>query len=201
MKTIGFPGVRIGIAGAGGIGSNVARHLAQAGVLFIKLVDFDHVEISNLNRQFYSQAQAGKSKVKSLRQNLLAISPGMEIKTITCRMTPGDASKLFHDCDIVVEGFDDKACKKMIIEELAPMGIRLVSASGIAGSCMDTVGTRKLGNCHIVGDFSSDTDSHQLFPPKVALVAAHMAAIVLKVAGKTAKTPATARAAGAKEEG
>lgn len=193
MKRLTYPGIRIGVAGAGGIGSNVARHLAQAGISRLKLVDFDHVEISNLNRQFYFQAQAGRSKVKSLKKNLLAISPGMDIETVTCRMAPGDAGKLFGDCQIVVEGFDDKVCKKMIIEELAPMGTSLVSASGIAGSKMDTVGIKRLGNCRIVGDFSSDTDSHGLFAPKVALVAAHMAAIVLKTAEKIARGQAAAQ--------
>jgi len=62
--------MKIGIAGAGGIGSNVARHLAQAGTSHLLLVDFDVVAPDNLNRQFYSMDQIGRLKVDCLKQNL-----------------------------------------------------------------------------------------------------------------------------------
>ncbi len=45
--------MRIGIAGAGGLGSNVAVNLVRTGITSIKIVDFDEIEESNLNRQFY----------------------------------------------------------------------------------------------------------------------------------------------------
>ncbi|MFH2057462.1 MAG: sulfur carrier protein ThiS adenylyltransferase ThiF [Pseudomonadota bacterium] len=171
--------MKIGIAGIGGIGSNVARLLAQAKVDHIKMVDFDGVEISNLNRQFYTISQAGEKKTLSLKANLLQIYPGMTIETVTKRMGPGDAIKIFSDCAIVVEGFDDKVLKKMIIEELSTRETILVSASGIAGTDMDRVGVKKMGNCHIVGDLASDQEDHVLFPPKIAMVSSLMAAIVL----------------------
>jgi sulfur carrier protein ThiS adenylyltransferase len=175
--------MKVGIAGIGGIGSNVARHLAQAGLSHLTMVDFDRVEVSNLNRQFYSIDQAGQLKTISLKQNLLKIFPDMVVETIDCRMESGDAARLFSHCDIVVEGFDDKAFKKMLIEELAGSGKQVVSASGIAGEAMEGVGVRSLGNCHIVGDFVSDMDDMALFPPKIGLVAALMAGIVLKLFG------------------
>lgn len=173
--------MRIGIAGIGGIGSNVARHLAQAGVLSVKIVDFDCVEISNLNRQFYTTAQVGRKKTQCLEENLHAIFPGMEIEAVDKKIKPGDAARLFRDCSIVVEGFDQKHLKKMLIEELSDTGQKLVSASGIAGRDM-TVTTRKIGNCRVVGDLTSDQADHALFPPKIALVAATMAALVLTAA-------------------
>jgi sulfur carrier protein ThiS adenylyltransferase len=173
--------MKIGIAGIGGIGSNVARHLAQAGVSHLKIVDFDRVEISNLNRQFYSIGQASKLKTLCLKQNLLGIFPDMMIETIDCRMEQGDAPRLFFDCDIVVEGFDNKVSKKMLIEELADSGKQVVSASGISGDQMEGVGVKKLGNCHIVGDFVSDMDVMPFFPPKIGLVVSLMAGIVLKL--------------------
>jgi len=179
--------MKVGIAGIGGIGSNVARHLAQAKLLHLKIVDFDWVEISNLNRQFYSIDQAGKLKTLSLAQNLLGISPQMVIEAIDCRMEPGDAVKLFFDCDIVVEGFDNKAAKKMLIEELADSGKQVVSASGISGEKMEGVGVKKLGNCHIVGDFVSDNVTMPLFPPKIGLVTSLMAGIVLKLVKESKK--------------
>ena len=66
--------MRIGIAGAGGIGSNVAMLLVRAGFTKFTIVDFDYLEQSNLNRQFYFEDQLGKSKVESLKINLERIS-------------------------------------------------------------------------------------------------------------------------------
>ena len=172
--------MKIGIAGIGGIGSNVARHLAQARVKEIRIVDFDHVEASNLNRQFYFYSQAGEKKINCLEENLKEIFPGMCIEKIEKKIEPGEAGVLFSDCSIVVEGLDNKNLKKMIIEELCGTDKVVVSASGIAGKHMDTVTTRKMGTCYIVGDFVSDQDNFVLFPPKIAMVAAIMAGIVLK---------------------
>ena len=172
--------MKVGIAGIGGIGSNVARHLAQARVRALKIVDFDCVEAANLNRQFYSMAQVGKKKTDSLEANLKGIFSEFRIEKVDRRIEPGDAEALFADCDIIVEGFDDKKLKKMLLEEFVGTGKPVVSASGIAGTDMDGVKIRKLGNCHIVGDFVSDQRDFALFPPKIAKVASMMAAIVLR---------------------
>lgn len=171
--------MKIGIAGIGGIGSNVARHLVQAGVTSLKIVDFDFVEISNLNRQFYRVDQAGMKKTDCLAENLHAICSGAEIETVDMKIEPCNASQIFEDCSIVVEGLDDKHLKKMFVEELSAANKTVVSASGIAGQDMTGVTMKKIGSCRIVGDLTSDQDDHDLFPPKIALVAAHMAAIVL----------------------
>lgn len=172
--------MKIGIAGAGGIGSNVARHLVQARVPCLKIADFDRVDISNLNRQFYTAAQVGKKKTVCLEENLRAIFPAIKIDTVDMKIGPGDAGRIFKDCSIVVEGFDQKQLKKMLIEELTDTGQQVVSASGIAGRDMSGVTTRKIGNCRVVGDLRSDQADHELFPPKIALVAATMAALVLE---------------------
>lgn len=172
--------MKIGIAGIGGIGSNIARHLAQSQVKEIKLVDFDRVEASNLNRQFYFFSQIGEKKTSSLAKNLKEIFPKMHIETINKKITPENVATLFSDCSVVVEGFDDKTLKKMIIEELGKTDTVVVSASGIAGKNMDAVTIRKLGHCHIVGDFVSDQKEFKFFPPKIAMVASIMAAIILR---------------------
>lgn len=172
--------MHIGIAGIGGIGSNVARHLAQAGVPEITVVDFDLVEASNLNRQFYTVSQLGKPKTACLKDNLKQIFPEMSVHAINKKITPNQIATLLADCDSIVEGVDNKMLKKMIIEELIPTEKRIVSASGIAGRAMDEIIVKKMGNCFIVGDFTSDEDSFALFPPKVAMVAAIMAGIVLR---------------------
>lgn len=173
--------MKIGIAGVGGIGSNVARILAQSQMESIKIVDFDSVETGNLNRQFYTRAQEGRKKVDCLIENLKQIHPGMDIEAIDQKIGPGDAARIFSDCPIVVEGFDNKSLKKMIVEELAATGKKMVSASGIAGQDLTSVQIRTMGHCHVVGDLSSDQDDHLLYPPKISLVAAIMAGKVLEL--------------------
>lgn len=176
--------MKIGIAGIGGIGSNVARILAQAGQCHIKVVDFDRVEAANLNRQFYTLAQVGRLKTRSLKENLNAIRPDMDIEILNRRILPGDAAFLFSDCGVVIEGLDRKNLKKMLIEDLSETPIPVVSASGITGPDMTGIRVKKIGHCQIVGDFVSDEDSHGLYPPKIAVVAGLMADIALKTAGK-----------------
>jgi len=172
--------MKIGIAGIGGIGSNVARHLAQARIKKIKIIDFDCVEISNLNRQFYFYSQIGEKKTNSLEKNLTDIFPEMIIEKVDKKIRRQELKNLFSDCDIVVEGFDDKTMKKWMIEEVCKTSRLVVSASGIAGDNMAAVKIKRIGNCHIVGDFVSDQDHFELFGPKIIMVASIMASIVLQ---------------------
>ena len=65
----------VGIAGLGGLGSNIAVHLARLGVGRLVLVDFDTVEISNLNRQHYTMKDIGIPKTLALLEQLEAINP------------------------------------------------------------------------------------------------------------------------------
>ncbi len=172
--------MKIGIAGIGGIGSNVARLLAQARVKKLRIVDFDYVEESNLDRQFYKVSQIGCRKTICLEKNLKEIFPEIKIDKLDMKIMPGQAETVFSDCGIVVEGFDSSFLKKMIIEDLCRTDKIIVSASGIAGSDIDGVSVKRIGNCNIVGDFVSDQSDSILFPPKVAVVSAMMAALVLK---------------------
>lgn len=65
---------RVTIAGAGGLGSNIAIALARSGVGHLTLIDFDVIEMSNLNRQQYKVSQVGMPKVVALKQNLIHLS-------------------------------------------------------------------------------------------------------------------------------
>lgn len=175
--------MKIGIAGAGGIGSNVARYLVQSGMTDLLVLDFDLVERANLNRQFFSLSQEGRPKVDCLRENLQGINPRVTVTAIHKRLEPGQAREVFSGCSIVVEGFDDPKAKKALVEDLSPMKIPLICASGIAGRQMETVRVRTLGNLHVVGDFSTDIRDDLLFPPKIGLITAMMAGLVLDLAG------------------
>ena len=71
---------KVGIAGAGGLGSNCAMHLVRAGVKRLVIADFDVVSESNLNRQFFFRDQLGMKKVEALKANLLRINPEAEVE-------------------------------------------------------------------------------------------------------------------------
>ncbi len=173
--------MRVGIAGVGGIGSNVAAHLIRAGCTCLKCVDFDRVELSNLNRQFYFVDQIGYYKVDMIKENLLRIEPNAAIATARLRLTPENMLDTFKDCQLLVEGFDDQQSKKLLVETFADQDIPIISASGIAGNEIDAIRIHTLGNCTIVGDFQTDFRSNRLYGPKIAVIAAMMADCVLKM--------------------
>lgn len=176
--------MKIGIAGAGGIGSNVAFHLVRSGVRDLKVFDFDRVEASNLNRQFYFADQIGLPKVEALKTNLQRIDPEVRMEAIVQRLEADTVAEAFADCGIVVEAFDRADSKAMLIHALADSGQYLVSGSGLAGLAPEGVTLRRLGeHLAIAGDFVSDVERLRLYSPKVMLVASLMAIAVLQKLG------------------
>lgn len=183
--------MNIGIAGVGGIGSNVAVNLVRSGIEALTIVDFDRVEPSNLNRQFYFADQLGRFKVDALRDNLQRIRPELRVDAVVARIDRANCERFFAACGLIVEGFDRGADKKMLLEILGAERI-VVSACGIAGGELDAIRTRRLGNCYIVGDFITDCAEAPLFAHKVATVANHMSAILLQQRGLVHGTAAPA---------
>ena len=175
--------MKIGIAGAGGIGSNVAVCLVRSGVRQLKIVDFDTVDHSNLNRQFYFHDQIGRPKVEALAENLKRIAPDLQVEGIVLKLDGDSIFGAFSDCDAVVEGFDDLSAKKQLVEALSPIGLPIVSASGVAGQTLDGIRIRRLGSCTIIGDFCTDAEKTPCHAPKVTTVAAMMAHVLLDKGG------------------
>ncbi|MFH0998678.1 MAG: sulfur carrier protein ThiS adenylyltransferase ThiF [Pseudomonadota bacterium] len=173
----------IGIAGVGGIGSNVAVNLVRSGVSCLKIIDFDRVETSNLNRQFYFRDQIGGLKVEMLAENLRRIRANVRIETAAVRIDAANCREILADCRLIVEGLDRKSDKKMLIETLAGEGRIIVSACGIAGHDMDGIRVKRLGGCTIVGDFVTDCAQAPLFAHKVSTVADIMTDIILEQGG------------------
>jgi sulfur carrier protein ThiS adenylyltransferase len=173
--------LKIGIAGMGGIGSNVAWNLVRAGAAHLRIIDFDVVERSNLDRQFYFESQIGQPKVEASRENLLKIASACQIEVINDTLTADNVYDYFKDMDVLIEGFDNPACKAFLVERFLGEPIHLVSACGVAGNDIETVRVKKISNCFLVGDFTTNVtrcDSYS-FSPKVNLVAALMAGIAL----------------------
>ena len=171
--------MKVGIAGVGGIGSNVAVNLVRSGITSFLIVDFDQVEVSNLNRQFYFYDQIGSLKVDALSENLKRINPEIVVEKIATRIDTTNIEHFFASCDVLVEGFDGQSDKKMLLEHLASTGKQIVSANGIAGDDISSISKRTFGNIVAVGDFTTDCNDAQLYSHKVIAVAAYMTEIIL----------------------
>lgn len=182
----------IGIAGAGGLGSNVASILVRCGIRSLVIADFDVVEPGNLNRQFYFRDQIGIPKVRALMENLSRIDPQVTINANICRVTPENASALFGRCDLVIEAFDDASQKQWFLEFMisAFPQIPLVCASGLEGSSV-----QRSGNLFICGDQQTESIAAAAamdIAPKVLIIAslqAETALEILKSKGKYGNLP------------
>lgn len=125
----------VGIAGLGGLGSNVAVALTRLKMGKLILVDFDRVEADNLNRQNYFYDQIGRFKVDATIENLRRIWPEADLEGHKVRLTPENIVKLFARADVIAECFDRADQKQMITETvLSKMPDKIiVSVSGLAG--------------------------------------------------------------------
>ena len=176
----------VAMAGLGGLGSNIAVSLARAGIGKLILIDFDHVDISNLHRQQYKADQIGIYKTEALCENLKEVAPYVVIETHTVRITEDSAVELLKDADIICEAFDGAEAKAMLtnlVLEVMPKKY-LVAASGMAGlGSANTIKTRKVTNkFYLCGDEVSDVkDGIGLVSSRVMLCAAHQAHIVLRI--------------------
>ena len=99
---------RIVIIGCGGLGGYLLEQLGRLGVGFIRVVDPDLFEESNLNRQLLSSTpNLGKPKVLAAKHRMLAVNPLVEVDAIQVRMTAENASDLLAGCDLVLDALDN----------------------------------------------------------------------------------------------
>ncbi|MGQ9619699.1 MAG: sulfur carrier protein ThiS adenylyltransferase ThiF [Bacteroidales bacterium] len=177
---------RVGIAGAGGLGSNCAATLARCGVGTLVICDFDVVEEKNLNRQFYFLHQAGMKKTDALRENIGMIDASVNVVTYDLKLDSNNIPKIFGECDIIVEAFDRADMKEMIIETVQTMmpGTPLIVASGLAGwGRNEEIKSRKIDDyLYVCGDESAEI-SEELPPlaPRVGIVANMQANLVIGI--------------------
>jgi len=176
---------KIGIAGVGGLGSNVAVSLARAGIGTLVLTDFDVVEPSNLNRQQFFIDQLGKTKVDALRENLVRINPFSSYEIHHLKLDAGNISQIYSDVEILVEAFDGVEMKLMLIETWVKNfpNRPLIVGSGIAGygGNNDCRTKRIFDQVYVCGDGKSDAGIIPPIAPKVALIAALQANLVLEL--------------------
>lgn len=177
---------RVGIAGAGGLGSNCAVALARCGIGTLVISDFDSVEESNLSRQYYFMDQTGLPKTEALKDNILRIRPDATVLAFQDKLDRNNIPGIFSGCDVIVEAFDNAEMKEMLIEavqELMP-GTPLVVGSGLAGwGNNDAIRYRKIDDTlHVCGDELSEvSDEFPTLAPRVGMVANMQANVVLEL--------------------
>lgn len=173
---------RIGIAGAGGLGSNCAAYLVRAGFKKLTIIDFDRVQEENLDRQFYFIDQVGRIKVEALRENLLRINPALEIKIHAKKLEKDNIKELLGPCDIVAECLDSAELKCLFVQELVKLEKFVVAVSGLGGiGLSDEIRIHKKGRyLRVVGDLKSDIEQKPAISPRVSIAAAKQADIILE---------------------
>lgn len=170
----------VGIAGAGGLGSNCAMLLVRSGIRRLRVADPDLVERSNLNRQFFFPGQIGRAKVDALADNLRSLNPALDLKARRERLDGPAAVAFFSGCDIVVEAVDAPAAKQELIHALLEAGHTVVAASGLAGWGQD-MRRRILGRLTVVGDFTTEVGpGAPSLAPRAMMAAAMQADEILR---------------------
>ena len=177
---------RVVICGLGGLGSRVAELLTRAGVGYLRLIDFDRLEATNLNRQWYFMEQLGRYKAEALADNLRRITPYAELDVHTVRITEDNLASLLADVDVIVEAFDNATCKAMLVNGVREQFPRchLVAASGMAGfASANAMRVRRLSeNFYLCGDGRSAADAGDgLYGARVNICSAQEALVVLQL--------------------
>ena len=176
---------KVGIAGLGGLGSNIAVMLARIGVGKLLLVDFDRVEASNLNRQYYDVTHIGMLKTDALKDQLKKINPYVVIETIAVTITEDNAAEIFKDYGIICEAFDKAQNKAFLVNALLEQGgKKIVSASGLNGfESSNKITTRHIfANLYVCGDSNPPVQEGIGFmAPRVSICAGHQANMIVRL--------------------
>ncbi len=174
----------VGIAGLGGLGSNVAIALGRMGIGRLILADFDVVEPTNLNRQQFGIEHLGMRKTEAMKRILQGINPYLDVETHTVVLDSGNVPEIFKNASIVVECFDRAEAKSMIISAVSQSlpDTYVIGASGLAGyGNSNSIRTMRLGDkIFMIGDLVTAAEPGRgLMAPRVGIAAHHQANLVV----------------------
>ncbi len=176
--------IPIGIAGVGGLGSNIAFCLVRSGFRIFELLDSDIIEASNLNRQQYTMDQIGQPKVQALVHNLKHVNPAVDIIEHHDRLRLTNSIQYFQSVSFLLEAFDQVDSKRLLVEAYGNSTTVLVCGSGMSGyRNTNPIQIRKVHNrLYIVGDFITEASATTPpFAPRVSVCAGLMASVVLEI--------------------
>ena len=176
----------VAVCGLGGLGSAIAFSLARCGVGHLHLIDFDRVDLTNLNRQQYSIEQLGMEKPSALKSEIERFAPYTDIKTTYVKLTEDNVESILAKDTYICEAFDvpeEKAMLTNAVLEKLPDSY-LAGASGMAGyDTGNTIQTRKITeHYYLCGDgVSQITKSYGLMAPRVMICAGHQANTIIQL--------------------
>ena len=114
---------RVLCVGAGGLGSPAALYLAAAGVGTIGIIDFDAVDVSNLQRQIlHGTPDVGRSKLQSAKDRLGALNPTVKVESYETALTSKNALELFKQYDIILDGTDNFSTRYLVNDACVILG-------------------------------------------------------------------------------
>ena len=176
---------KVAIVGLGGLGSNVALWLARLGVGQLLLYDFDKVELSNLNRQYYFLEDVGQYKATALLRHLKAVNPYGNYHSRVVRLTEDNLAELLSEAHIVCEALDKPEAKALLVNGVLESfpDKYLVSASGLAGFASSaSMQVRQVTpRFYLCGDGVSDMLQLPLCGARVGLCAAQEALTIARI--------------------
>ena len=140
---------RVLCIGAGGLGSPVALYLAAAGVGTLGIVDFDIVDLTNLQRQIiHGTADVGRSKLDSAAETIASINPNIDVRKFETRLTSANALDILRDFDLVVDGTDNFATRYLVNDSCVLLGKPNVYGSIFRFEGQASVFATKDGPCY-----------------------------------------------------
>lgn len=114
---------RVLLVGAGGLGSPCAFYLAAAGVGFLRIVDNDTVDLSNLQRQIlHKNGNVGEKKVISAKETLLSLNPTISVESVIDTICPDNIRNYIKDVDLVIDGTDNFSSRYSISDACTEQG-------------------------------------------------------------------------------
>ena len=122
------------VVGLGGVGGYAMESLIRSGIHNIILVDYDNIDITNLNRQIITNnTNIGKPKVKEAKERILSINPHCNVKTYQTFLEEKTINILTENkIDYIVDACDSVPAKKLLIKYSLDNNIKLISSMGTA---------------------------------------------------------------------
>src|SRR5215470_1821285 len=155
MPEVGLDGQRklkaakVLIVGVGGLGSPLALYLAAAGVGTLGLVDFDAVDLTNLQRQIlHGTGDVGRPKLASARERIADTNPHVQLESYETRLTSANALEILRGYDLVVDGTDNFATRYLVNDACVLLGIPNVYGSIFRFEGQASVFGTKEGPCY-----------------------------------------------------
>lgn len=124
---------KVVVVGVGGVGSSCVEALVRSGISNIKIIDFDRIDLTNLNRQLMTyQTNLGVLKVEALEERIKQINPLCKVEPLATFLQEEDLDEIFKDVDFVFDCCDTLATKKAIIKYCLDKHLNFITAMGTA---------------------------------------------------------------------